>query len=286
MSTPTASKAARPRLAVIGAGAIGRLRIDRMGQRDDLALAAVVEPSDSGRAWAQALGVPVYADPETMLEAVRPDGAIVATPNDMHVDVAIACLRRGVAALVEKPVADTLDDARRLLAAEREHGRPVLIGHHRRHNPILRRAREIVASGRLGRLLSATALATFLKPDAYFDMAWRRQEGGGPILINLIHDIDLLRFLLGDIASIQAFSAHEARGFEVEDTAAALLRFKSGALATLSVSDATTAPWNWDPSGEAAHYPRQHINSHYISGTQGSLTLPLLEIWTYAGARG
>jgi len=285
--SPTDRPAQRPRIAVIGAGAIGRMHIGHMAQRTDMTLAAVVEPTPAGRLWAGSLAVPVFADHLAMLEAVRPDAAIVATPNATHVDVAIDCLRHGAAALVEKPVADTLDEARRLLAAEQEYGLPVLVGHHRRHNPILRRARDIVASGRLGTVLSATALATFLKPDSYFDMAWRRQAGGGPVLINLIHDIDLLRFLMGDIQSIQAFSANTARGFEVEDTAAAILRFKSGALATLSVSDATTAPWNWDlASGEAEHYPRQSINSHYISGTHGSLTLPQLEVWSYPGARG
>ena len=144
-------------------------------------------------------------------------------------------------------------------------GIPVLVGHHRRHNPINQRARALIAQGQLGRIVSATALATFLKPDPYFEVAWRRQAGGGPILINLIHDIDMLRFLLGEVTEVQAMDSHAVRGFEVEDTAAAVLRFASGALATVIVSDATTSPWCWDMcAGEQGQYPRQEIGRAHV----------------------
>ena len=165
-------------------------------------------------------------------------------------------------------------------------GIPVLVGHHRRHNPINQRARALIAQGQLGRIVSATALATFLKPDPYFEVAWRRQAGGGPILINLIHDIDMLRFLLGEVTAVQAMDSHAVRGFEVEDTAAAVLRFASGALATVIVSDTTTSPWCWDMcAGEQVQYPRQNVASHQILGTHGALSLPDLGLWQYRGER-
>jgi predicted dehydrogenase len=191
-----------------------------------------------------------------------------------------------VAALVEKPLADTVREAQALVDAQARTGVPVLVGHHRRHNPISRRAREIVDSGRLGRLVTASALATFLKPEPYFEAPWRRQKGGGPILINLIHDIDMLRFLLGEIESVQALSSNAVRGFEVEDTAAAVLRFANGALGTVLLSDTTTSPWCWDfCAGEQEQYPRQNVQSHFISGTHGSLSLPDLALWNYRGER-
>ena len=111
--------------------------------------------------------------------------------------------------------------------------------------------------------------------------------GAQSVLINLIHDIDMLRFLFGDIASVQAITSNAMRGFAVEDTAAVLIRFENGALGTITVTDAAVTPWNWDlAAGEAAHYPRQDVNSHYLSGTDGSLTLPRLELWQYRGKRG
>jgi predicted dehydrogenase len=274
-------------LAVIGAGAIGRMHAERIQRHPDVQLAAVADPSESARAYAEQVGVPWFADHRELLARGGCGAVIVATPNALHADAAIDCLRAGLPVLVEKPIADTLANARRLVDAGMAAGVPVMVGHQRRHNPIARSAREMVASGLLGRPVSAHAMATWLKPDAYFDVAWRREAGGGPVLINLIHDIDLLRFLLGDVVSVQAVTSNALRGHVVEDTAVVLLRFANGALGTLNVSDSAAAPWNWDlAAGEAPHYPQQSVNSHWLCGTEASLTLPGLEVWRYRGARG
>jgi predicted dehydrogenase len=199
----------------------------------------------------------------------------------------VQCLARGAAVLVEKPIADTLADAQRICDAAAAAGLPALVGHQRRYNPITRRARQMVVDGNLGRPVCLTAIATWFKPAAYFDTRWRRERGGGPILINLIHDIDLLRFLFGDVATVQAMTSNAIRGFEVEDTAVVLLRFRNGALGTVTVSDTAVAPWNWDLcAGEAERFPRQDANSHFLSGTEGSLTLPRLEFWHYRDRKG
>ncbi|MFW5329118.1 Gfo/Idh/MocA family protein [Hydrogenophaga sp. ZJX-1] len=270
----------------MGAGAIGRTHIDRIGRSPQLALAGIADPTDAGRELANSLGVPWAASHGELLERVKPQGAIVATPNATHVPVALDCLARGVATLVEKPVADTVAEAQALVDAQARSGVPVLVGHHRRHNPINRRAREIVASGRLGHIVTANVMATFLKPEPYFEAAWRRQPGGGPVLINLIHEIDQLRFLCGEITQVQAISSNAVRGFAVEDTAAALLRFENGALGTVVLSDTATSPWCWDFSaGEQDQYPRQAVQSHFIAGTHGSLSLPDLSFWHYRGER-
>jgi predicted dehydrogenase len=274
-------------LALIGAGVIGRTHIDRICRSSNLRLAAIADPTEAGQALARSLNTPWFADHRSMLDAVKPQGSIVATPNATHVEVATDCLQRGVPVLVEKPVAGSVSEAQRLVDVQIHSKTPVLVGHHRRHNPVNRRARDIIRAGHLGRLVAVSALATFLKPDAYFDVAWRCQAGGGPILINLIHDIDLLRFLLGEIVSVQANSSNAVRGFEVEDTAAAVLRFASGALGTVLVSDVATSPWCWDfCAAEQTQYPRQNVQSHFISGTHGSLSLPDLALWNYRGERG
>lgn len=278
---------AKRRLAVIGTGAIGRTHVERARLHPHVEVVAVADPSPAAERFACDEGVRWFADYTAMLDEVRPEGAIVATPNVTHVEVGLACIARGVPALIEKPVADDVEDALRLARAAREACVPLLVGHHRRHNPIVRRAREIVQSGRLGTLVAANAFATFYKPDAYFDVPWRRHAGGGPVLINLVHDIDIMRFLLGEIVEVQAQTSNGVRGFEVEDTAAVLLRFAGGALGTLVVSDTAAAPWDWDlVAGEAAHFPRQHENTHFLIGTDASLTLPCLDIWEYRGAKG
>ena len=274
------------RLLVIGAGAIGRTHIDRIQRTPGLVLAGIADPSEAARALADSLGVPWASDHMTALERFQAQGAIVATPNAQHVPMALNCLARGVATLVEKPLADSFDEALQLVDAQARSGVPVLVGHHRRHNPINRQAREIVQSGRLGRIVGANAMACFYKPEGYFDMAWRREKGGGPVLINLIHEIDMLRFLCGEITEVQAISSNGVRGFAVEDTAAAVLRFESGALGTVLLSDTAVAPWCWDfCAGEQDQYPRQDVNALYLAGTHGSLSLPDLSLWYYAGER-
>ena len=274
------------RLLLIGAGVIGRTHIDRIGRDPHLALAGIAEPSAAGKALAEQLGVPWAASHLELLDRTQAQGAIVATPNASHVGMAIDCLERGVAALVEKPVADTVAEALALVQAQQRTGVPVLVGHHRRHNPINSRARSILQDGRLGRVVTANVMCTVLKPDAYFDAAWRRQPGGGPVLINLIHEIDMLRFLCGEITEVQALSSNAVRGFAVEDTAAAVLRFASGALGTVVLSDAAASPWCWDfCAAEQDQYPRQDVQSHFIAGTHGSLSLPDLALWNYRGER-
>jgi predicted dehydrogenase len=262
------------------------MHIDRALKHAAVELVGIADPMPEAEVLARSLGVPWFGDYGSMIDSARPRGVVVATPNVTHAQIAIDCLERGVAVIVEKPIADNLEDAQRICDASSRRGVPALVGHHRRYNPISRRAKEIVSSGRLGTLVSATVLSTWLKPDDYF-VPWRRERGGGPVLINLIHDIDLLRFLFGEIESVQALVSNRVRGFAVEDTSAVMCRFRNGALGAISVSDTTAAPWNWDLSaGEAERFPRQDVDAYYLSGSRASLTLPRLTIWEYRTGRG
>ena len=256
-------------IAVVGAGLIGRTHIDRALKSSSVQLIGIVDPTPEAAELARSAGLPCFPDHRSLLAKAQPRGVVVATPNVTHAQITIDCLEHGAAVLVEKPIADTLEDGRRICEASRASGLPVLVGHQRRHNPIMRKAKAIVGAGTLGRPVSATVLCTWLKPRDYFDVAWRRQQGVGPILINLIHDIDLMRHLYGEIEGVQAAASNAVRGFDVEDTAAVVLRFRNGALGTVTVSDTTAAPWNWDLSaGEAERFPRQDVNAHFYSGTE------------------
>ena len=274
------------RLAVAGAGMIGRAHIARIQEHDDCTLVALADPSPAAAAVARDAGVPLHADLVTMLDLVKPDGVILATPNALHVAGALACLERSVPVLVEKPVADSLGDARRLADAEAASRVPVLVGHHRRHSMVLEAARDVIDGGRLGRIVAVNGSATFRKPDGYFvDGPWRARRGGGPILINLVHEIDNLRMLLGEIVQVQAMASNAARGFEVEDTAAIGLRFASGALGSFLLSDAAASPRSWEQtSGENTAYDRHADEDCYvIAGERGSLNVPTMRLRTSEG---
>jgi predicted dehydrogenase len=277
------------KIAVIGAGAIGQAHIATVEQATGAVLTAIVDPSLAARELAAQRQVKWFPDVEGLLAGDRPEAVIVATPNSLHVTIALACIKAGVPVLVEKPIAETPAQAKVLCNAAEAAGVPLLVGHHRRHNPIIRKARELVRGGTLGRLVAVNVLYAFLKPDSYFEIPWRRNEamGGGPVLINLIHEIDLIRFICGEIQSIQAVTSNAQRGFEVEDTAAVLLRLEGGAIATLTLSDAAAAPWSWDlAAGENPYFAHSPVDTHFICGSEGSLTLPGLKLWSYQGTRG
>jgi predicted dehydrogenase len=276
-------------VVVCGAGVIGQAHIRLLTGLDPKQgrLAGIIDPAPQAAAQAAALGVPYAATLEAALAGWAVDAVIIAAPNALHVPMARACIAHGKPMLVEKPLADDVGAAFALAREAQVAGVALLVGHFRRHNPVLRAAREMIAAGRLGRIVSVNADVTVCKPEAYFDVSWRTQKGGGPVLINLVHDIDALRFLCGEIESVQAFTANQARGFAVEDSAAVAVRFASGALATLTLSDATPAPWCWDQlAGENPHFPRHVGNCYRICGTLAALELPSLTLWRYPAGRG
>ena len=272
------------RIALIGAGVMGRQHYQHLKNLPEARLCAVADPGPQAAAFAAECGVPYFADHRRMLDEARPQAAIVANPNTLHVDTALDCIAADVPVLLEKPVGVHLDEVRELVAASANAGVPVLVGHHRRHNPLIARARELVQDGSLGRLTTVTALWQLQKPDSYFDIPWRREPGAGMLLTNLIHDLDLLRHLCGEVAEVQAITSNGVRGFANEDSAAVLLRFANGALGTLTGSDAVAAPWSWElDSGENPVYPRQADQPCYLlAGTRGALSIPQLKRWHYA----
>ncbi len=274
------------RLAVLGAGLIGKRHAEHVSRDPAAVLAAVIDPSPVGRDVAAALDAPWYSSLSDLLATARPDGVIIATPNQMHVETGLEAIRAGLPAIVEKPIADDVAGATRLVEAAEAAGVPLLVGHHRRYNPMILKAKEIIDSGRLGRVLTVHNSFWLMKPDDYFEVGWRRQAGAGPVFLNLIHDIDLLHYLCGPIAAVQAMDSNAVRGNAVEETAVILLRFANGALGTVNVSDTVVAPWSWElTTGENPAYPQQDQTCCQIGGSEASLTIPQLEIWSNPGQR-
>jgi len=275
------------RLAVLGAGLIGRRHAEHIRAVADAELCAIVDPAPAGVEFAARTGVRHFPDLSALLAADRPDGIVVATPNTMHVANGLEAVAAGVPVLVEKPIADDVESGARLVAAAEAANVPLLVGHHRRHNPVIRAAKATVESGKLGRIVAVHGFFWLMKPDEYFDVAWRRAAGAGPMLINFIHDVDLLRHLCGEVEQVHALSSNAIRGNEVEETCVVLLRFANGALGTVSVSDTVVGPWSWEQTaGENPAYPQTDQACYHIGGTHGSLSIPRLETWSNDGKRG
>lgn len=273
-------------MLIAGAGVIGRAHAQRVAASESCVLAGVADPGARAADYAAGLGVPHWTELEAALAAARPDGVILATPNTLHVQGALACIARGIAVLVEKPVADTLAEAVRLADAVERSGVPVLVGHHRRHSAAMAAAREAIDSGVLGRLVAVQGSALFHKPASYFDEApWRREKGSGPILNNLVHEMDNLRMLAGEIDEVQAMASNARRGHPVEDTVSISLRFANGALGSFMLSDVAASTRSWEQTaGENAAYARDETEACYlVSGDRGSLAVPTLRLQTAQG---
>ncbi|WP_022702525.1 Gfo/Idh/MocA family protein [Pseudorhodobacter ferrugineus] len=271
------------RIAVVGAGLIGLRHIATIGAASGADLACVVDPDAGARGVAVAQGVPWFAGLEDVPEGLA-DGVILATPNRLHVAGGLDCVARGLPVLVEKPIATDVAEARILVEAAEAAGVAVLVGHHRRHNPLIAAAKAMIDAGRIGPVISVQAQFWLCKPDEYFDVAWRREAGAGPVFVNLIHDVDLLRHLVGDVVAVQARIASH-RGHAVEDTCVATLEFANGALGTVNISDTIPAPWSWElTSGENPAYPPTDQACYMIGGRDGALELPRLRIWQHEGA--
>lgn len=275
------------RIAVAGAGMIGRRHMQGLAIAEGVELCAVADPSAAGRAEAERAGVPYYATVDAMIAAGDAQGIVLALPNQLHASEAAKCIAAGVPILVEKPLTATVAEGVALVAAAEQAGVPVLTGHHRRHNDLVRKAHEVITNGQLGTLTTVQGQVWFMKPDHYFDVDWRTRKGAGPVYLNLIHDIDLLHCFCGPIASVHAMESNAVRGNEVEETAVILLRFESGLLGTMNVCDAAVAPWSWELTAhENPDYPATNENTLWIGGTKGSLSVPNLTLRQNHGKSG
>jgi len=276
---------AQPRIAIAGAGTIGLAHMAVIQQSERCTLSAIVDPSAAAQAVAFANGVPWYPTLDALLAHDTPDGIILATPNALHVPQALQCMAAGMPILLEKPIATTVQEAQALVDQVEATGAQVLIGHHRAHSAIMAQAKQVVDSGKLGALVAVMGSALFFKPDSYFqDGPWRREVGGGPILINMIHEVHNLRMLCGDIVAVQAFQSNATRGFAVEDTVAINLRFANGVLGSFMLSDTAASARSWEQTSQEnkAYTSYADEDCYVISGTRGSLSVPTMRLKTYA----
>ncbi|MDJ0628167.1 MAG: Gfo/Idh/MocA family oxidoreductase [Rhodobacter sp.] len=266
------------RLAVVGAGLIGSRHIRAVQQNPDCTLVAVVEPDAARTAG---LDVPVYARIEDVQEAA--DGAIIASPTPLHPDHVRAAAARGWGVLIEKPVADSLAEADALIATVKGARVASLVGHHRRHHQSVALLRRIVTEGRIGQPVLATLIWAMKKPDAYFEGNWRSGGGGSPVMINLVHDIDLLRFLFGEVTEVAAVGGAPVRDADRVESGAVALSFAGGVSATLAFADTTPSPWGFEAgTGENPNIARSGQNMLWIAGTEGGVAFPSLHVWSGA----
>lgn len=255
MNTDTQVPPAQLRVAIAGCGVIGRTHAAAVRELPELLVTALIdevaEASEALAAWVEQDGTPRPATFRTLAEALAGsavDLVIIATPSGLHIEQALEVLEAGKHVVIEKPLDVNLNRANEILAAAADAEAKGLVASvisQHRFDPASRAVDEARRAGRFGRLTSAIASVSWWRSQGYYDSgAWRgtwAMDGGGAVMNQGVHTVDLLLWFLGrpvEISARTALLAHD--GLEVEDTAVATVTFESGALAVLH---ATTAAY-------------------------------------------
>ena len=272
----------KTKLALIGAGTIGKRHLKAISETDEAELIAIVDSELKLKYIALEKNVPFFQSTEDMLKNKKPDGVIVCTPTEVRLEPVISSLKAQSHVLIEKPIASNITEAREIIKTANLVSREVLVGHHRRYYGKIKKTRELINKGAIGKLVGISGMWSVRKPDSYFDPPWRKLKSSGPVLINLIHEIDTLRYICGEIVSLSAKVTNGLRNHSKEETVAVLMTFEEGALGTFLLSDTTPSPWSWEQStGENLNFPQSSQNVYRFIGSKASLEFPNLILWKH-----
>lgn len=231
----------RVRVGIVGFGNMGGAHTKAIanGEIAGLELACICDNDAAKRALAAELypGVPVFTTHGELFASGLADAAVIATPHCFHASIAAEAMRGGLHVLSEKPADVTASRAREAIAAAHETGKVYAIMFNQRTNPLFRRAKEIVESGALGERKRAVWIITnWYRTQAYYDSgAWRATwggEGGGVLLNQAPHNLDILQWIFGMPKRVRAFcSVAKYHNIEVEDDATIYAEYENGATA-------------------------------------------------------
>lgn len=260
------------RILVVGGGLIGIRHVHAVQAHPECTLVGLADPD-----MTIDIDVPRFA---TMDDVDQPvDGVIIATPTHLHAKHGAQAAARGWDMLIEKPVAGTLADARTLQESLKGTGVRSLVGHHRRYHASVQQLRSVIAEGAIGQVVNTTLIWAMRKPDAYFDGNWRT-AGGSPVMINLVHDIDLMRFCIGEISQTAALCGAPRRDTNRIESGAIAVAFENGATGTISFADTAPSPWGFEAgTGENPNIGTTAQDMMWITGTTGAISFPSMTLW-------
>lgn len=263
-------------IGIIGAGNIAALHGQALNALSNATLAGFCD-GGSGRArkLAARLGGQAYPDYQTMLADPGIQVVLLATPSGLHLEAALAAAKAGKHVLCEKPLEISPERIDAMIQAHAARGTRLGGIFNYRYEPAIAAIRHALQTGRLGTITHAAVQVPWWRDPAYYAGTWRGTQlldGGGALMNQSIHMIDLLQYLLGPVFSLFAYTATQTHAIEVEDTAVAVLRMQSGVLATVY--------------GSTASHPGQ-ARDLLITGTQGTIrqTDGHISVWQFATER-
>jgi predicted dehydrogenase len=281
------------RVGLIGCGKVGQIHAAALRGIAEAELTAVCDMSaERVRTFADRYGAHGYTDVDALLREGKVEAVVIGTPHPLHAGPAIRAAEAGVHVLVEKPMAATVADCDAMLAAANRAG--VLLGviSQRRFYEPVRRMKEAIDAGKIGRpALGVFTMYSWREPAYYQSDSWRGKwdtEGGGVLVNQSPHQLDLLRWFMGPVAEVSGYWANVNHpGVEVDDTAVAVLRFRNGGLGAIVTSVAQ----------KPGIYTKVHVHgtsgasvgvetdrgATFIAGMTAIAESPLNDVWTIAG---
>lgn len=282
------------RTAVVGCGKVARLHAAALRSLAESELVGVCSrPSPRLNGLAAECGVPAFHDIEEMIDRTRTEALFVCTPHPQHAAPTIAAARRGVHVLVEKPLATTLADCDAMIMAARAGGATLGCVSQRRFYPPCQRIRAALEAGNLERPVLGTATMLSWRDEAYYRSdPWRGTwsgEGGGILVNQAPHQLDLLLWYLGEIAEVSGYWANlNHPTIEVDDTAVAVVRFRNGALGNIVVSNSQQPPLHARVSVHGSNGASVGVQTDggamFIAGVTETIEPPFNDVWTLPGA--
>jgi UDP-N-acetyl-2-amino-2-deoxyglucuronate dehydrogenase len=251
------------RVALVGCGRISRNHFESIERVDGLELVAVCDIVEArAREAGEQYKVPWFVSLEAMLAEVSSDAVVIATPSGLHPAHGMIAARAGRHVIAEKPMAISLAAADALVQACDDNGVKLFVVKQNRLNPPIQLLKRAIDRGRFGRIYMANCTVHWTRPQEYYDQApWRGtwEFDGGAFMNQASHYVDLMQWLVGPVESVMAKTATLARRIEAEDTGIAVVKFRSGALATIEVTMLT--------------FPRNLEGSITILGEKGTVKI-------------
>ena len=248
------------RFGLVGCGRVAPRHAQSITELPGAHLIAVADIVESrAQRFAKEYQAEAYTDFRHLLDRKDIDIVNICVPSGLHAKIAIEAMEAGKHVVVEKPIALSLVDADRMIAAASAAGVNLCVVLQNRYNPPMRDLRELVNSGRLGKILLGNATVRWYRPQEYYEDGWHGTWAmdGGALMNQSIHHIDALQWLMGDVESVFAYTATLAHQMEAEDTGVAVIRFRNGALGVIEGSTVT--------------YPENLEGSVALFGERGSV---------------
>jgi predicted dehydrogenase len=272
----------RLKIAVVGLNH-GYALARSIGASNTLELVAVCTRNPNiHRREADQLRVPLFGHLDSMLAELDLDGVAIAVSTDQLAAVARRCLEHNVGVLLEKPAGVSVSEVLELKQAAALATVPVVVGYYRRLARQVVALKELLAANVIGDVVGFSCNWVIKKPPGYFK-EWKasRASGGGCLMINVIHDLDLLQELFGPIETVAAQESRAGPANDLEHFGVLNIKFSSGKIGTVFFSDQSPSPYSYDNTVAAvSKFPQYPVDSHYFFGTRGSLAFPSFTVYS------